>query len=174
VSDDGETFERAMSSDTPPDSPWWAAVWLTRRHARVSALCVRAGVAGAGDLDVDDLGAALDALDEYRTAWRDYARRSPEPSNDDQFTRWQAAGPQHPDSPAGRSAAAMGVMSSSELGILRVLGTLATQPTAFGIGSVWGFDNESRAFLRDWLRVVAPWAEPFPDPFAHMTSRHAG
>lgn len=169
-----EAFERAMLADDPPESLWWAAVWLTRRHERAFELCARAGVIDdQGDVDVDQLGEALEALDVYRAAWLAY-QDTGAPTDDDAFERWQAAGPQHPETPAGREAAAIGVMSSTELGILRVLGTLANRPSRFGLAALWGFDNTGRAFLRDWLRVVAPWAEAFPDPFEAMTARARG
>jgi hypothetical protein len=141
----------------PPSGHLYAsAVWLVRRHPRLLELADRAGVVRPPDedgdvlLDLDELAAALNALDVYFAAWRDYEYRHPAPEADAAFDAWEKRGPEagHPLVPA------IGPMSRTEVVRLRLLAFFSSDRIALRAGDLYGLDDEGQSLLRDWTAAV--------------------
>src|SRR5438067_1468299 len=67
-------------------------------------------------LELDELAAALVALDRYHSAWRDYEQARPAPSDDTRYDAWEAAGPK----PGHPLTSAIAPMSRTEVSRLRL------------------------------------------------------
>jgi hypothetical protein len=141
-------------AEPPGDNPWRSAVWLLGRHPQLARIAARVpGVVSRdsdGDLDVDleALAAALAALDASRAAWADYADRHPAPEEDREYDVWEAAGPQTPP-----TAQAIGVMSSGEVRMLRLLAVFSSATRVpLNVGDTQGLDD--RRLIADWCRAL--------------------
>lgn len=148
----------AAAGDTPPSDHLYAsAVWLARRHPTLLQLADRAGVLvqdADGDvvLDLEELAAALNALDRYFTAWTAYERshylRSD--ATDEQVRTWEEAGPKH-EHPL---SSAIGPMSRTEVVRLRLLAFFSADRIALRAGDLYGLDDSGQSLLADWARAV--------------------
>lgn len=146
--------------DPPEDHYYASALWLCGRHPVLVALVERVDGAVSRDDDgsdwfeLDELAAALDALDAHRAAWDDYERTHRPPHDDAAYDAWQARGPKatHP------GAESIGVMSRTEVSRLRLLAFFV--PPAFpggrrlSVSDLSGFDDEGRLLLHDWTLAL--------------------
>jgi hypothetical protein len=166
--------------DRPPaDNVWKQARWLVGRYPRMQVLCERMGAIDDEPEGPDEgrwphvekLADIIRARDAYERAWERYRRSNYEPSGQregesdaDYEARWAAydvAGPKPADfaddpnddaTPQGIHA--YGRMSGGEKRLLRILATLGTHRVEFSTADVSGLDDEGRAFVRDWTKIV--------------------
>jgi hypothetical protein len=138
----------------PPSGHLYAsAVWLVRRHPRLLELADRAGVVRPPDedgdvlLDLDELAAALNALDAYWLAWKEYGEP---PYREEDYDAWVARGPKH----THPLSAAIAPMSRTEVTRLRLLAFFSSDRIALRAGDLYGLDNEGQSLLRDWSAAV--------------------
>ena len=145
--------------DPPRDHPYRAATWLLGRHPRLAQLAARiAGVIyldendGELSIDLDHLGDVFAAGPVYGEAWEEYERAHRPPEDENDYYRWQEAGPKADDYAEGLSA--LGVMSSGEVAYLRLLATLGTTRIPFKLGDLRSLDRDGQRLLDDWCRVL--------------------
>lgn len=103
-------------------------------------------------IDVDHLATVIAAVAAYERAWRDYERAHRPPEDEQAWYRWQEAGPEPDEFAVGLSDFA--VMSSGEAASLRLLATLASEPTPFRLSDLCSLDQEGERLVADWMRVV--------------------
>lgn len=148
------------AANPPADHYYASALWLLGRHPQLVRLVERVPGAVTTDrdgtwLELDVIADALEALDQNRATWHDYAKRHPEPSTDHAWEAWERNGPPH----THPAAPSIGVMSRTEVSRLRLLaffapveaGALSRRLTVCDLG---GFDDAGRRLLHDWTLAV--------------------
>jgi hypothetical protein len=154
------TWPPAPTHDVAPpaDHFYASALWLLGRHPSLVRLVERVPGAVATDEDgpwlaLDELADALDTLDGYLLAWREYRASTYEPRDEDKWQAWEDAGPR--TSNAG--ALAIAPMSRTEVSRLRLLAFFAP-PSGTGrrltVSDLGGFDHEGQRLLRDWTAAL--------------------
>lgn len=103
-------------------------------------------------IDLDHLAQVVAAAPRYRAAWDEYERRCRPPADDTAWEAWRAAGPVAGEYAIGPSDFL--VMSSGELGSVRLLATLSGRPAQFNAAELSSLESEGAWLLSDWCRAV--------------------
>lgn len=133
------------------------AAWLLFKYEKLRNLCERIGAYADGQIDLTKVREAVVAEDTHRKRWANYERQHPMPFDEDNMAAWLTTGPQPSD-----EARIVSMMSSDEIGQLRLVATLAPHnyPTeavprvGFAIDDLCTFDEEGRQLLLDYLHVI--------------------
>lgn len=153
----------------PHDTGWSCATWLLGRHVALAALLDRTGLVSGTlepDVELDELADAFTVLDAHNKAWVAYTRDHSPPQRDSDYDAYEARGPQLTDFTDGMgertrtwrtlaAAKAIGPMSRTEKGRLRLLAFFAPSRVPINGDDLGGFDGNGLQIIIDWLSAIA-------------------
>lgn len=149
------------NAPVPVDNNYRAALWLLGRHPRLDGLARRIrGVVCVEDgelwLDLIHLADVINGVPVYNRRCLEYERTYRAPSGDDDddsaYYAWEEAAPKADDTVSGLRDYL--VMSSGEVAAVRLLATLASEPTPFKAGYFASMDDTGQRILRDWCTIL--------------------
>ena len=141
--------------DGPPPADWsyGVAYWLFHRHPALRQLVARVpgGIDEDGDPSPSVIADAVNDLDAGRIAWKEYRQRHPEPRDDDEdgWAAWEATGPQ-----LTPGAAAIGVMSRTEVSRLRMFAFWSGERIGLERYDFVGLDGPGQRLVDDWTAAL--------------------
>lgn len=150
------------NQQSPPiGDTYRASLWLLGRHPRLAVLAARVDnvvfiddADGELTIDLDHLSHILDLIPIYAQEWASYTDRHPlaERASEEDYLRWQEAGPRPGD--FIRGMASILVMSPSERALLELLAMFGSYAVPFKITKLRSIDSVGQRIVDDWCKVL--------------------